>query len=218
MVSQRDIAYAQIREMIFHMELLPGDRVPELQIAARLNLSRTPIHDALRCLEAEGLVLISHNRGASVKQFSEEEIREIGAIRLAQDILSAELASYYGSASDFEALMRLADACEAAAQSGDIYGRIQLDMDFHTRIAAISGNARLLEQQRQLYQQIHLIQISKYTDISQSLIQINHHKPLVRAIQAGDLKRVRSLIYQHIKDFFRLDAFLLRCYDMEETT
>ena len=91
--------------MIFRMELLPGTRIPELQISAKLSISRTPIHDALRRLESEGLVTINQNRGATVSCFSEEEIREIGAIRLCQDILSSQLASYYGSAADFDQLL-----------------------------------------------------------------------------------------------------------------
>ena len=66
MTSQSELAYQQIKEMIFHMELLPGDRVPELQIAAKLSISRTPIHDALRRLEGEGLLRLERNRGATV--------------------------------------------------------------------------------------------------------------------------------------------------------
>ena len=116
MRSQSAIAYEQIKYMIFHMELLPGARIPELQLSARLDLSRTPIHDALRRLESEGLVRIGHNRGATVAVFTDEEIREIGAIRLSQDILCAQLASYYGSASDFDRLDSLSDACEAVKE------------------------------------------------------------------------------------------------------
>ena len=73
MTSQSELAYQQIKEMIFHMELLPGDRVPELQIAAKLSISRTPIHDALRRLEGEGLLRLERNRGATVIQFSDAE-------------------------------------------------------------------------------------------------------------------------------------------------
>ena len=214
--SQRMTAYQKIKDMIFRMELLPGDRIPELQIAAKLSLSRTPIHDALRSLESEGLVAIGQNRGATVKRFSEEEIREIGAVRLAQDILSAQLASNYGSAADFNRLLDLCDACEKAAAEGDIYGRIQTDMNFHMAIAEISGNKRLIQQQYAIYQQIHLIQISQYTNIQQSLIQIHHHKPLVQAIRSGDLAEIQSLLCQHVKDFYHLDPYLLKCYGVEQ--
>ena len=150
--SQSDIAYRQIKEMIFHLELLPGTRVPELQIAAKLSISRTPIHDALRRLAAEGLVVIGPHRGATVTCFSEAEIREIGAIRMFQDILAAQLAAYYGSASDFARLDSLADACEEAAARGDVYGRIRLDIEFHMAISEISGNSHLVRQQYEIYQ------------------------------------------------------------------
>lgn len=198
--------------MIFRMELLPGARIPELQIAAKLSISRTPIHDALRRLESEGLVTIGHNRGATVTCFSDDEIKEIGTIRLVQDILSAQLAAYYGSASDFERLYRLADACAEAAAKGDVYGRIQTDCDFHLAISQISGNSRLISQQYAIYQQIHLIHVSKYTDVEHSLLQIHHHKPIVSAIHGGKLDEVYGLLCQHVKDFYRIDPYLLKCY------
>ncbi|MGN1014817.1 MAG: GntR family transcriptional regulator [Butyricicoccus sp.] len=210
--SQSSIAYEQIKEMIFRMELLPGERIPELQISAKLNLSRTPIHDALRKLAAEGLVTIGPRRGAAVTCFTDEQIKEIGAIRLSQDVLAVQLASYYGSASDFDQLDRLADLCEQAAAKGDVYGRIRADDEFHLEIAKISGNSYLLQQQYAIYQQIHLIQISKYTDIEDSLIQIHHHRPLIAAMRSGNLEEMRALICQHVKDFYGLDPYLLRCY------
>ncbi|MPL96551.1 HTH-type transcriptional repressor NanR [bioreactor metagenome] len=198
--------------MIFRMELLPGTPIPELQISAKLSISRTPIHDALRRLKSEGLVTIGYNRRATVVCFTDDEIREIGAVRLSQDILSAQLASYYGSASDFDQLYQLAGACEEASTMGDVYGRIRTDVDFHLAIAKISGNFRLIDLQYAIYQQIHLIQVSKYTDIEHSLIQIHHHKPIVSAIRNGDLDEVRSLTCQHIKDFYHLDPYLIKCY------
>ena len=210
--SQSTMAYQKIKDMIFRMELLPGTRIPELQIATLLSISRTPIHDALRRLASEGLVTIGSNRGATVICFTDDEIKEIGAIRLSQDILSAQLAAYYGSTSDFDKLKSLAEACEEAAAKGDIYGRIRADDDFHLAISRISGNSHLISQQYAIYQQVHLIQVSKYTDIAHSLVQIHHHKAIVSAIRGGDLDEVRTLIFQHIKDFHCLDPYLLKCY------
>lgn len=216
--SQSEIAYQQIKNMILQMELLPGKRIPELQIAAKLSISRTPIHDALRRLAGEGLVTIGPRRGAFVASFTDEEIKQIGAVRLAQDILSAQMASYYGSASDFDQLYHLACLCEEAAASGNIYKRIQLDKDFHLEIARISGNPRLVDLQYAIYQQIHLIQISKYTDIESSLLQIHHHKPIVEAIRGGDIREAKSLLCQHVKDFHHVDDYLLHCYMGESET
>ena len=117
MVSQSLIAYQKIKEMIFHMEFTAGTRIPESIFSSKLNISRTPIRDALRRLEAEGLVVIELNRGATVREFSDHEVREIGEVRMMQDILSAQLASYYGSAAEFNHLYTLADICEEARYS-----------------------------------------------------------------------------------------------------
>ncbi|MCQ4936535.1 GntR family transcriptional regulator [Anaerotignum sp.] len=209
--SQKEFAYEQIKNMIFHMELLPGARISELQIAKKLSISRTPVHDALRYLEAEGLVTIEANRGASVKSFCEEEVQEIGVVRLSLDILSIQLAAYYGSAADFDHLNALADICEAIAAKGDIYGRIQTDCDFHLAITKISNNSLLFRQQHALYQQIHLIQISKYTDIAHSLLQIHHHKPIVAAIRTGNIEEATALLCQHYKNFHQINPYVLKC-------
>ncbi len=75
MGSQSMTAYQKIKEMIFHMELLPGSKISEPQISAKLDISRTPVHDALRRLAAEGLVTIGRNRGASVNDLSDKEIK-----------------------------------------------------------------------------------------------------------------------------------------------
>lgn len=215
MVSQSSIAYQQLKNMIFHLELLPGARISEPQISAKLSISRTPVRDALRRLESEGLVVIDANKGAAVTSFSSEQIKEIGEIRLAHDILCAQLAAYYGSAADFDNLTVLADKCEEAAKKGDIYERIQTDANFHLEIARISRNTQLLNQQYTLYQQIHLIQISKYQDIKHSLFEIQHHKPIIEAIRNGDLQQIRFLICEHIKEFYMLDTYIMNCYREE---
>jgi len=222
MSSQSAIAYKKIKDMIFHMELLPGTKISEPQISSMLSISRTPIHDALRKLASEGLVQIGRNRGASVTQFTDEEVQEIGTLRLSQDILSAELAAYYGSVADFDLLYRQAEACEEAAVKGDIYLRIKADNDFHLEISRISGNSHLYKQQYDVYQQIHLIQISKYTDIEDSLIQIHHHLPIIQSIRNSDLEETTRLICEHIKDFYHIDPYLMKCYgyspEDEDTT
>ena len=221
--SNGDLAYQQIKSMIFHMELLPGDHVPELQVASLLSISRTPIHDALRRLEAERLVSISQNRGASVVKFTDREITEIGTIRIMQDILSAQLVAYYGSVSDFDRLDRMADECEEVTKNGgDIYERFRRDIAFHLEIAKISRNSRLLDQQRLIYQQIHLIliQLSKTAHSTESpeasiehrLMDIREHKPLVKAIRTGDMRSAVSLLCQHTRDYYRVDAYFLKKY------
>ena len=194
------------------MELLPGEHIAEPQLSSMLGISRTPIREALRLLEAEGMVVLSRNRGAAVRSFTEEEISQIGAVRLSGDILAARLAAYYGSASDFDRLARIADECAGAAAAGDAYGRISLDCDFHLGIARVSGNEPLYRQLHALYQQVRLIHISQYSGIEDSLVQIHHHGPILDAVRSGDLRAVSALICDHIRDFYHIHPYLLECY------
>lgn len=194
--------------MIFRLELLPGTHIPEIQLSEKLSLSRTPVHDALRRLAAEGLVTISQNRGATVTSFSEKEIQEIGVMRLSQDILSAQLAAYYGSSADFDRLYQMAEKCEEVTASGDIYGRIASDRDFHLEISRIAGNARLIKQQEMIYQLVYLIQISQYVDVAHSLLQIHHHKPIVEAVRRADIDELSNLYCEHLQEFHHLDPNL----------
>lgn len=195
--------------MIFHLELLPGEKISEPQIAAKLQLSRTPVHNALLQLCAEGLVCLEPNKGATVMQFSDDEIRQLGTVRLSQDILSAELASYHGNAVDFNNLMALAEEGNKAAEEGNKYKRIKIDYEFHLKIVEIAGNSFLYRQQYKLYQQSYLIHVSHYTNIPDSLAQVSHHIPLVEAIRTGNIAEIRNLTCTHLKDFYKIDDYIL---------
>lgn len=209
---QGHVAYDKIKSKILHMELLPGIHISEETLSKDILISRTPIRDALRMLEADGLVVISQNKGAFVADYSKEEIKNIGTIRLAQDILSAQLAVYYGNEADFFQLNQLAERCAESAIHGDKFGRIQNDIDFHMAIARISRNDILIQQQYAIYQRVHLVQVSKYTTIQDSLVQIHHHKPMIAAIRNRDIAAAVALICQHVQDFYMIDSHILNYY------
>lgn len=205
-------AYDHIKQMILHLEIKPGERIPEERIASQLGSSRTPIREALRKLSAEGLVQLYPKRFAEVCNYSQDSVRQIGALRLSQDILSAQLALHYGSNADFAYLRTLADKCEEGARIGNIYDRIKNDCDFHMGIAQISGNQMLIKYQQELYMRIHLIQISKYSSIEDSLMQIQHHHDIVDALTNRDFQRTKKIICTHLQNFFDIDKALISQY------
>ncbi|MBS4959895.1 MAG: GntR family transcriptional regulator [Clostridiales bacterium] len=205
-------AYEHIKQMILHVEIKPGERIPEEKIAGQLGSSRTPIREALRKLSNEGLVYLYPKRFAEVAHYDQDSIREIGALRLSQDMLSAQLALHYGSNADFVYLRSLADKCEEGARIGNIYDRIRLDCEFHLGIAHIGGNQLLVKFQQELYQRIHLIQISKYSGIEDSLMQIQHHHAIVDALTARDFDKTKKIICNHLQNFFDIDRALINQY------
>ena len=85
------------RKRILTLELHPGDKVPETAIAKDLGISRTPVRDALRKLEADGLVNIYPNRFIEVATYDEKDIANLGVMRVAVDTMAVRLAIFRGS-------------------------------------------------------------------------------------------------------------------------
>ena len=123
----RQTAYEYILDLIMTQQLLPNDRVSEAAVAQKFQISRTPVRDAMQQLANEGLLEIFPNRFVQVKEYSGDDITDIGSLRLAMDILSVKLASLFGSRADFMKLDDMASECEEAARGGDLKLRRELD-------------------------------------------------------------------------------------------
>ena len=88
----RDIVFQTLRNAIITGELQPGERLMETQLAEKLGVSRTPIREAIRKLELEGLVIMVPRKGAQVAQFTEKDIQDVLEVRAALESLAAKLA------------------------------------------------------------------------------------------------------------------------------
>ena len=205
-------AYEQIKNMIFTMQLRPGESISEEKISELLNCSRTPVREALRQLANEGLVQIHPQRQAKVSSYDKDHIRHIGVVRLEQDILSGRLAVYYGSNADFLSLREYGDCCEKAEQAGNLHIRVKNDIAFHLQIAYIGKNEILIRNQENLYQQIYIIEYQLAEEIGQekTLKQISHHQEIIQALIERDFDRYQEYIIKHIQIFYDIDPNYLR--------
>ena len=88
----RDVVFNTLRQAILTGELKPGERLMEIHLANKLGVSRTPIREAIRKLELEGLVTMIPRRGAEVAQITEKSLKDVLEVRRALDVLSVELA------------------------------------------------------------------------------------------------------------------------------
>lgn len=203
--------YNDIKEKILRLEMRPGERVSEEFISQQMGISRTPVREALQRLNNDGLITLYPKRHAEITYYDDDMIRQIGTIRLSQDILAAQLAMYYGSDADFDALVKISEECEESGRQGDVYKRIQLDTDFHLKITEISRNSLLMKHQREVYMQLHLIQIIKYKkEVSMRLSA--HHKTMVDMMRKKDEEAIICKICEHLTDFHRLDTHIVNKY------
>lgn len=211
-ISLSQQAYEQIKKMILHLEIKPGERIPEEKIAEIVNGSRTPVREALRKLGDEGIVTIYPGRYSEVAYYDKSVVKEIGELRLSQDLLSCQLAIRHGSNSDFARLSHIAEMCEMSAKKGNVYERIAFDSEFHLEIARIGKNELLIQNQAKLYRKIHLIQISKYTNIDDSIVQIKKHKDIIAAFYDRDYGKIKILVCEHLEKFYDIDQEIINMY------
>jgi DNA-binding GntR family transcriptional regulator len=205
-------AYEQIKHMILHLEIKPGERIPEEKLVSLVDGSRTPVREALRRLSNEGLVRTYPGRFSEVAYYDDAAVKQVGILRLSQDVLSCQLAITNGSNADFAVLNQLAEKCEVGARSGNIYERIAFDLEFHLQIAKIGDNNLLIENQKKLYMLIHLIQVSKYTSVQDSMAQIENHREMIEALYDRDFGKVRTVICNHLQSFYEIDQKIVDMY------
>jgi DNA-binding GntR family transcriptional regulator len=177
----------------------PGERLVELRIAAEFATSQGPVREALRELEATGLVTNIPRRGTYVSEVVAEGLREIYAVRGALEEQATRQATARGSC-DLSALQAAVDAMRAAALAGDVPGVIEHSVGFHSAIMAASGN-------RLLYNIWRSLRIEARTTITMlaeglDLVEIaESHQPIVDAIAGGDPERAARVAREH-QDYF----------------
>jgi len=134
-----------IRQSIFSGKYQPGERLVEEQLANELGVSRYPVGEALRALQAEGLVEISPRRGAAVTKVSEEEANEIVELRASLEGLCARLATRRCSPDDRLGIADLLSRGESASAAGDNEALAALHTEVHALMARIGRNRHLNE-------------------------------------------------------------------------
>ena len=203
-VGLSEPAYKSILHQIMTKQLMPGEKIPETKIAQEFHISRTPVRDAIRQLSNDGLVEIFPNRFAQVKEFSKDEITEIGTLRVSLDVMAVKLAGLFGSRADFLQLNELAEACSAAYEAGDGESRRKLDCDFHVKLAEIAGNALLLKFQRELCMKVEFIMLHYPITVEDECSHLRQHHELAEALMEHDETRAVELIISHLSSFYVL--------------
>lgn len=116
----RDVVFNTLRQAILRGELKPGERLMEIQLANKLGVSRTPIREAIRKLELEGLVLVIPRKGAEVADIKEKSLRDVLEVRKALEELSVQLACEKITKEEIEELKEAAETFKKAQKTKDI--------------------------------------------------------------------------------------------------
>ena len=198
----RQAVFASIRDAILDGRFRPGERLSEGAVAEQLGVSRSPIREALRELEKEGLVTSWPNRGVAIAAPTPDELREIYAIRGALERLAVREAVAAATPEDVAALRRIVEQMRAT-RDADRSALVHLDVSFHGKVREIARNRRLEAMLGGLDAQIRLaMAYSAATEAGGLNVDtlIAEHAELFAAIEAGDGPGAEALMARHIKN------------------
>lgn len=186
----------------------PDSRIVETRVARELGTSQAPVREALRGLEALGVVEITPFRGARVRRPTKKELLEAYEVRAELESLGARLAVPRMTESALDELIALGDEMQAAARSGDRHAVAVADAAFHAGILAIAGNATLEEVWRSLepFSRTYITLIAPGAD---AVWTASLHTPILVALRGRDPEEVVRALRHHFSEArARLDASL----------
>jgi DNA-binding GntR family transcriptional regulator len=191
-------AYTQLREAILRGKIAMGTRINELELAGAWNVSRTPIRDALRRLEAEGLVRAIPGRGVVVPALSPVEADELYELREVLETRAARRAAERVTPEFHARLNGLIKAFGTALKQGDIQQLTDIDHDLHAGIAAISGNTRLGQAIEAVRAQIYQVRVWSMEAKGRAQKSFREMAKLIAAIRARNGPRAEAAMREHI--------------------
>lgn len=196
----RDVVFKKLRREILLGELAPGERLMEIHLAQRLGVSRTPIREAIRKLELEGLVTMIPRRGAEVAQISEKNLEDVLEVRTSLERLAVRLAC---ERMNEEQLSELHDACEhfaAVTKTKDMTAITQADVALHDVIIRSTGNRKLEQVISNLSEQMYRYRFEYIKDASYHTLLIEEHERIYQSIAARDSAKAEQEIVTHIEN------------------
>ena len=178
--------------------LRPGEHLDEMSLAARFDVSRTPIREALLGLESSGLVEIRPRRGAFVRRVSARELVEMFETMAELEAACCRFACQRMTDAQEDVLMRRLQLCEEAAASGAVERYYAENELFHTAIYAASGNSFLEAQSRMLQSRLKPFRRHQLHARGRMKQSQTEHRDIVASIRAGEQQRVVDVIRAHI--------------------
>lgn len=196
----RDVVFTTLRQAILRGDLKPGERLMEIQLANMLGVSRTPIREAIRKLELEGLVLMIPRKGAEVAEITEKNLRDVLEVREALEVLAVQLACEKISPQEIEDLKKAAADFELALNTGDITLIAESDVAFHDVIYNATDNVRLVNLLNNLREQMYRYRVEHLKSESARPQIIDEHQNLIRYIEENNKNAAAENIINHVSN------------------
>lgn len=202
-----------IRQRILKGEYRIGEKIKETQIATELKVSRTPIREAFKQLENEGLIDYIPNRGCYAKGFTMQDIEDIYAVRKALEVLAVEWAVERITPEEIQSLQEQSDLMEFYTARKDSKKVLEINSDFHTIIYNAAGS-RFMAQVLRSYKE-YIEQTRKALSYKQEYLEdiFAEHLEILKALRDKDAERAKNAMARHLEGSQKRAKFI---YNIKE--
>ena len=187
----RDVVFNTLREAILKGELKPGERLMELQLASKLGVSRTPIREAIRMLEQEGLAVTMPRKGAEVAKMTLKDMEAL-------DELAAKIACKKISDEQLANLKTIKDEFKRSMDSGDVKKIAEEDVKFHDAIYEATNNAKLVSMMNNIREQMYRYRVEYLKDPKNYPMLVKEHDAIYRALESRNMELVTTEMHTHV--------------------
>lgn len=194
----REIVYEELKMQILTGAIKPGTRMMEVELAEDMGVSRTPIREAIRKLEKEGLVTIEPRRGAYASEASVEDMVSILEVRQELEGLAAGLAAERITDEFKQQMVEAAEGFKRALEEGNTEELITSDTLFHHIIVDATNNTVLVNMVEQLQERVLRFRYLYYSDFKRAEMMPAEHQAIIDGILSGNAKVARKSAEVHI--------------------
>lgn len=194
----REMVYEELKMQILTGAIIPGTRMMEVELAKEIGVSRTPIREAIRKLEKEGLVTIEPRRGAYASQISTEDMVDILEVRQNMEGLAAFFAASRMTPEQLEELKEVSELYNEAVKTGEMEEMIKHDTRFHRIIVESCNNKILVKMIEQLQELVLRFRYIYYDNFKRAENMPDEHYEILHAIETGDADAARYAADVHI--------------------
>ena len=199
-----DEVYDRLRSAIVAGRFAPGERFVERTLEARLGVSRTPIREAIKRLEQEGLVVCPPHRGCFVRSPTFEEARQVYELRRVVEGVSGELAAERATPAELGRMRDIVAHGRTALERGDREDMLLRNDEFHRAQVRAAGNIFLEQQLQMLLGYVDLLRGRSWIASNRAPDTQSEHEAIVEALAARDSARARQLNEMHVDHAWRV--------------
>ncbi len=195
----RDVVFQTLRQAILRGTLQPGERLMEIHLAQKLGVSRTPVREAIRMLELEGLVDMVPRRGAVVAEITKSDLEDVLEVRAALEELAVKKACQNMTKEQIVQLKQAAKKFADCLKREDLMASAQADVDFHEIICEATGNRRLIQILNNIREQIYRYRLENLKDKSSHENLVEEHRIICQALEERSEEKASQAIRVHIE-------------------